>query len=356
VLIDFGQLMRRLPQPFGRRLIASDQGIIQICYLHRLHKEFFEMRSLNLDQLRALQAVADGKSFSVAARRLNLSQPAVSLQIRELERRFGVKLIDRLGKQTHVTPPGRELLVLSERILQECDHAELAMRRFRQGWIGRVRIATTNTALTFLLPPVLRKLSSEHPGIDLHITNLPTRESVEAIIQNRIDLALVSLPVETTQLVVTPLISERMMAIFPADARNVPDEVTPAFVMSQPLLLEHTRAALYDLVMLWLSSQRGQPRVPMHLGTIEAMKSAVASNLGMSIIPEIAVNGREEEIVVRPLNPPLSRTLALIEHRSKRNEPALEIARAAILALRKPARKGSAQASKRPRRRKPAGT
>lgn len=292
------------------------------------------MRSLNLDQLRALQAVADGKSFSVAARRLNLSQPAISLQIRELERRFGVKLIERLGKQAHATPPGRELLALSERILQECDNAELAMRRYRQGWIGRVRIGTTNTALTYLLPPVLRKLSSEHPGIDLHITNLPTRESVEGILQNRIDLALVSLPVETTQLTITPLVSERMVAIFPAGRRDVPEEITPEFAMGQPLLLEHTRAALHDLVMLWLSKTRGQPRIPMHLGTIDAIKSAVASNLGMSIIPQMAVHRREEEIVVRPLNPLLERTLALIEHRSKRSEPALEIVRNAILGLR----------------------
>lgn len=311
------------------------------------------MRSLNLDQLRALQAVVDGKSFSLAARRLNLSQPAVSLQIRELERRFSVKLIERLGKQAHPTPPGRELLALAQRILAECDNAELAMRRYRQGWIGRVRIATTNTALTFLLPPVLRKLSSEHPGIDLHITNLPTRESVEAVIQNRIDLALVSLPVETTQLVVTPLISERMMAIFPAGARDVPDQVTPDFVMGQPLLLEHTRAALHDLVMLWLSSQRGQPRVPMHLGTIEAMKSAVASNLGMAIIPEIALDERDDEIIVRPLEPPLSRTLALIEHRSKRNEPALEIARNALLGLREVAKGASARVLPKRSRRRP---
>jgi DNA-binding transcriptional LysR family regulator len=308
------------------------------------------MRSLNLDQLRALQAVADGNSFSVAARRLNLSQPAVSLQIRELERRFGVKLIDRLGKQTHVTPPGRELLALSERILEECDNAELAMRRYRQGWIGRVRIGTTNTALTYLLPPVLRNLSSAHPGIDLHVTNLPTRESIEGILQNRIDLALVSLPVEATQLTVTPLVSERMVAIFPAGMRNVPDEVTPEFVMGQPLLLEHTRAALHDLVMLWLSTTRGQPRIPMHLGTIEAMKGAVASNLGISIIPQMAVHHREDEIVVRPLNPPLTRTLALIEHRSKRSEPALEIVRNAILGLREGAKKGQSKAPAQRRR------
>jgi DNA-binding transcriptional LysR family regulator len=299
------------------------------------------MRSLNLDQLRALQAVADGKSFSVAARRLNLSQPAVSLQIRELERRFGVKLIERMGKQAHATPPGRELLALSERILQECDNAELVMRRYRQGWIGRVRIGTTNTAFTYLLPPVLRKLGGEHPGIDLHITNLPTRESVEGILQNRIDLALVSLPVETTQLTVTPIMTDEMVAIFPSNRRGAPDEVTPEFAISEPLLLEHTRAALHDLVMVWLSKARGQPRVSMHLGTIEAIKNAVASNLGMSIVPRMAVSRRESEIVVRPLNPPLTRTLGLIQHRSKPSEPALEIVREAILGLREAAKTGA---------------
>ena len=65
------------------------------------------MRSLNLDQLRALMEVVELGSFSAAARRLNLTQPAVSLQIRELERRFGVRLIERLGKQAHATVPGR---------------------------------------------------------------------------------------------------------------------------------------------------------------------------------------------------------------------------------------------------------
>ena len=97
------------------------------------------MRGLNLDQLRTFADVVALKSFSAAAERLGISQPAVSLQVRQLERRFGVKLIERLGKQAHATPPGRELLALSERILQECDNAELVMRRYRQGWLSETR-------------------------------------------------------------------------------------------------------------------------------------------------------------------------------------------------------------------------
>jgi DNA-binding transcriptional LysR family regulator len=103
------------------------------------------VRGLNFDQLRTLLEVVEQGSFSAAARRLNLTQPAISLQIRELERRFGVRLIERLGKQAHATVPGRELVEAARRILRECDHADAAMRRFREGWTGRVHVGMTLT-------------------------------------------------------------------------------------------------------------------------------------------------------------------------------------------------------------------
>lgn len=292
------------------------------------------MRGLNPDQLRALVEVIEQRSFSAAARKLNLTQPAVSLQIRELERRFGVRLIERLGKQAHATAPGRDLAEVARRIFQEYEHAEAAMSRYRDGWIGRVVIGTTNTALMYELPPILRQLVADHPGLDLHVTNLPTRESVEGIIQNRIDIALVTLPVDGQAVRVTPLREEHMVAIFPAGAKEVPDEVTPDYVARQPLLMEHTRGAVHDLVWSWLSRGKATPRVPMHLGTIEAMKAAVASSLGMAIVPRLAVAGRIPGLVVRPLLPSLTYTKALIEHHAKPSEPALEIVRTALLGLR----------------------
>ena len=107
------------------------------------------MRSLNLDQLRALAKVVELGSFSAAARQLNLTQPAVSLQIRELERRFGVQLIERVGKRAHATAPGRDLVEAAQRIFRECELTDAAMRRYRDGWIGRVHIGTTNTTLMY---------------------------------------------------------------------------------------------------------------------------------------------------------------------------------------------------------------
>jgi DNA-binding transcriptional LysR family regulator len=292
------------------------------------------MRSLNLDQLRALLEVVERGSFSAAAQRLNLTQPAVSLQIRELERRFGVRLIERLGKQAHATAPGRELVEAAHRIFRECGVADAAMRRFREGWIGRVHVGTTLTTMIYRLPPILRRVRLDHPGIDLVVTNMPTPSCVESIMRNKIDLALVNLPVEERQLRVTPLCPETMVAIFPLDSRDIPDEITPDYVSRQPLLLEQASSAAYPLVLGWASAQTSSSREPTPLGTVEALKSAVEANLGMAIVPEVAVARHMSDFIVRPLRPPLQRTLALIEHRNKPNEPALDIVRNALLTLR----------------------
>jgi DNA-binding transcriptional LysR family regulator len=147
------------------------------------------MRSLNLDQLRALTEVAALGSFSAAARRLNLTQPAINLQIRELEARWGLRLIERLGKKAHATAPGRELIEHAR------EAAESAMRGLRDGWLGRVHIGSTLKALMYDLPPILRRLRADHPKIELVITNMATRDAVENIIQNTIDFALVTLPI-----------------------------------------------------------------------------------------------------------------------------------------------------------------
>ncbi len=208
------------------------------------------------------------------------------------------------------------------------------MRRFREGWVGRVHVGTTLTAMIYRLPPVLRTVRIDNPGIDLVVTNTPTKYTVENIIRNRIDLGLINLPIENKQVKVTPLCSETLVAIFAAGTRGVPDEITPDYVAQQNLLVEQATSAAHPLVLGWLSGHAAPPRMPTPLGTVEALKSAVASNLGMAIVPEVSVATHRSDFTVRPLRPALSRTLALIEHRNKPNEPALEIVRNALLTLR----------------------
>jgi DNA-binding transcriptional LysR family regulator len=294
------------------------------------------MRSLNPDQLRTLIEVVTLGNFSAAARRLNLTQPAVSLQVRELEQRFGLQLIERRGRRAYPTVPGRELVEQASYILSACENAESSMRRFRQGWLGRVHLATTLTALTYDLPPILRTLCRDHPGVELAVTNMPTRDSVDAVLQNVVDLALVTLPVKGAPLQVTPLRPQVLVAILPADMKEVPDVVTPDFLASKPLIFEHARGAVHALVMNWLGGNVRLQGPPMKIGTIEAMKQCVASGLGISIVPDVAVSGPTPDFIVRPLRPSVPCTLALVEQRGKVDNPALRIVRDAILELRMP--------------------
>jgi DNA-binding transcriptional LysR family regulator len=210
------------------------------------------------------------------------------------------------------------------------------MRRFRDGLVGRVQIGTSLTAMIYRLPPILRGLRRDYPGIDVIVANMPSQDSTERIIANTLDLALVTEAVDHGQLRTTPLLLEAMVAIFPADTRRIPEEIAPEYVARHSLLLlmEQKTSAAHALVMNWLSGAGSLSRQPMSLGTVEALKAAVASNFGMAVVPAAAVAKRTPDLIVRPLRPPLSRMLTLIEHRNKPNEPALDIVRNALLTLR----------------------
>jgi len=289
------------------------------------------MRSLNLDQLRTLQAVIETGGFTAAARQLHLSQSAVSTQIQELEQRLGVKLVERFGKRAFATEAGREVISYAQRIAGETDAIQTAMRRYKSGWIGRARIGTGLTALMYLLPPILKKLRTEHPGLELMVKNITTQAIIDGIGQNALDIGIVTLPIDGAHLEITPLIEEKMVAVLPAGTRGVPREITPSYAAEQSLILEP--GAIHGLALGWLAAGGNAPRPGMVIGTVEAVKTLVAVGLGMSIVPEMAVAGRQTDLLVRPLSPPLTRTLAVVEHRNKPRDRALQIVRDAILEL-----------------------
>lgn len=292
------------------------------------------MRSLNLDQLRTFVEVVALGNFSAAARQLNLTQPAVSLHVRGLEQRFGIRLVERVGRRAYATVAGRDLADQARHLFQDCEAVESMMCRFREGWLGRVRISAGLSALTYALPSALRKIRVEHPGIDLLVNFLSTRDSVDSVMENAIDLALVTLPIKAPRLQITPLRAGKLVAILPVGTKAIPDAVTPRYAARQSLILEHPRGAVQALIMRWLSGQMPLSNQPMLLGTVEAMKSVVSSGLGMSIVPDIAVAEPIPNIVVRPLKPSISSTLALIERPDKESDRALGIVRAALLELK----------------------
>jgi DNA-binding transcriptional LysR family regulator len=127
------------------------------------------MRGLNLDQLRAFVELIERGSFTAAARELNLTQPAVTHQVQELERRFKVTLVERFGKHVYLTQAGEKLIEHARCLLEEEARTQLMMRRFSDGWLGRVRVGTSMTILMYLLPPILRQLKTDHPQLEISL-------------------------------------------------------------------------------------------------------------------------------------------------------------------------------------------
>lgn len=294
------------------------------------------MRGLNLDHLRTFAQVVELGSFSAAAERGGVTQPAVSLQIRQLERRFGVKLVERIGRRAGPTAAGLELLTHIRVIDAALAQAEQAMSAHASQVSGRIRLGTGATACTYLLPSVLADLRRRFPALDIVASTGNTSDMLRGLENNMLDMALVTLPAPGRMFQVNPLMEDEFVAIFPArDAGAIPDVVTPQSLAGLPLVLFEPGARTRRLVDDWFEAAGVAAKPVMELGSTEAMKEIVAAGLGCAVLPKLAVSGagQRDALAVRSLTPRLSRDLALVLRRDKPLSRGLRHLQEALLAL-----------------------
>jgi DNA-binding transcriptional LysR family regulator len=295
------------------------------------------MRSLNLDQLRAFVEVVERGSFTAAAKELNLTQPAVTHQVQELERRFQVSLVERFGKRAYLTQAGEKLIEHARNLLDEDSRTQVAMRRFGDGWLGRVRVGTSMTVLMYVLPPILRQLKTDHPQLEINLKAGLTATTLQMLKINALDLGLCALPIEDPVFETAPLFNDELVAILPAALGRVPKKVTPAFLSQCPLILGSENSALRRTIADWLALAGPPPRPLMEFDNVEAIKSVVAVGLGASIVPSLSLGAGHVAMantLVRPLNPRASRRVGLVRLQGKRGTDGMELVFAALLTLR----------------------
>jgi len=295
-------------------------------------------RELKLDQLRTFATVVAHGSFSAAAARLNLSQPAVSLQVRELERKLGLRLLDRVGKRAMPTAAGHDLLDHARQIEAAVTATVDAMTRHQEGTTGCVRIGTGATACIYLLPPVLRDLKQRFPGLEFAIR---TRNILRDLAENTLDVGLVTLPVTGRMFDITPVLDDPFVAVTAADD-DLPDPVRPAALAARPLVLHEARGNTRRLVDDWFARAGVTPTPVTDLDSAEAIKALVAAGLGCAVLPSTAVRMPEPHLAIatRRLSPPLKRRLALVLRRDKVLTAGLRETVQAIRGLGRPARRG----------------
>lgn len=312
-------------------------------------------RSLNLDQLRTLALVVETGSFSAAAGRLELTQPAVSLQVRQLERRLGARLVERVGRRARPTPVGATLLEHARGIGAAVDGALAAVatqvEQAGGAVSGRVRLGTGATACLHFLPPVLRELRQRHPALQVVVSTGNTADYLRQLEANTTDLALLTLPAPGRALAVTPVLQDEFLAIAGPGLAPLPARVSPARLRALPLVLFEPAANVRTLVDRWFAGEgEARPRPVMELGSVEAIKEMVAAGLGYGIVPALAVTGRAARVDLQAsrLYPRLHRGLALVARKDKPVSRGMRAVMEAIEAAGSPAILRSGPGAHRP--------
>ena len=245
---------------------------------------------MELRQLRYFVAVAEELHFSRAAERLHVVQPAVSEQVRKLEAELGVRVLNRTKRTVSLTEAGAALLTEARRVLQQVEVARLSIHNARDRAASRLRIGYTPASLPTSVPRALRHLAASMKGLETSLESGYGLELVAAVRDERLDAAVVSLPVPTAGLRVTQLGHERAVAAFPVGHRQAArpairlDQVAPERVVVLP---RETNRPFYDAVLAACSNAGLSPSLVETPGSsVEPALLAVASGAGVGLFPE----------------------------------------------------------------------
>jgi DNA-binding transcriptional LysR family regulator len=292
------------------------------------------MKNLNLDYLESFLVVIECGSFSAAAERLQLTQPAVSLQVRQLERSLKATLIERVGRKAQPTAAGVALLAHAEQINAAVASATDAVARHTLGTAGRVRLGTGATACIFLLPPILKELRTAFPSIEITVTTGNTADIARAVEDNTIDIGLVTLPVSGRSFEITPVMNDEFVLIAPRDML-LPSRITPEVLATKPVVLFEPGGNTRRTADEWLARGGVSLKPLMSLGSVEAIKEMVRAGLGCAILPGMAVaaKAKQRDLTVRSLSPKLYRRLAVVIRRDKRLDQGLRKTLSALKAI-----------------------
>jgi len=333
-----GQHLERVRVHLHGRIIAPRDASGKSIVIMMTIRYFLSPMDLRLVHLETLRAVARHGSFSRAARELHLTQPAVSMQVRQLERALGLPLLERVGKRAFPTRAGEVLLAHAGRALRELETGVEVVQQLRGIVAGRVRLGTSASFSIYLLPPALRRFRSRYPKTELTVVTGNAPEIARAVVQNELDVGIVSLPVRERELAVSAFHRHELVAIAPPDRRWPRGRRVKADELArEPLILFEQGATLRRVIDEWFQRAGVAPASPMELNNTEAIKKLVESGLGLSVTSRFSVEDevRARRLTAARLDPPLYRDIGVILRKDKPKTPVLEAFLATLDGLRR---------------------
>lgn len=272
------------------------------------------MIHLSLRQLRYFDALARHGHFGHAAEACSISQPALSMQIKEMEETLGTPLIERGARQLRLTKFGEESARRVCDILRAVDELSDFARASRDRLLGRLRIGMIPTIAPYLLPKVIGNLTNQHPELDIHVRETLTQKLIQELVEGRIDTAIVALPVSEPWLTEVALFSEAFLLVRPAEDRGTPVPSSEKLHEMRLLLLEEGHC-FRDQALSFCKMRPARPREVLDANSLSTLVQMVSAGIGVTLIPEMAlgVETRSASVSVdRFENPQPSRTIGMV--------------------------------------------
>jgi DNA-binding transcriptional LysR family regulator len=262
---------------------------------------------VELRQLRYFVAVAEERHFGRAAKRLRLSQPPLSAQIKGLEEELGVKLFQRSTRQVALTDAGRTFLERAEGILEAVEEAKEAAKGADEGVRGRLEIGFISSATLGLLPPAIRLFRERFGGVEIELRELTSAQQIDALYAGEIRVGLVRLPLRAPGLRFEPLQEESFLVALPSGHPLEALESVPLEAMVDQPLIFFTRQlmpSLHAQIVELFQRVGAFPNVVQHAVHLQTIVGLVASDVGLAILPEPAERLSREGVVYRSLDAP----------------------------------------------------
>jgi LysR family hydrogen peroxide-inducible transcriptional activator len=266
---------------------------------------------MEFNQLRYVCAIADAGSFSRAAEHCHVAQPSLSQQVLKLEKDLGARLFDRLGRSVRLTDAGRAFLPHARNILQQMDEARTGVEDKRTEVRGSVSVGVIPTIAPYLMPQLVAAFTRKYPEAKLRMVEETTPVLVESLRDLSIDLAILSLPLRHKEFELFPLRTEPLYAVLPKDhpragARNL----SLKDLRGEPFVVLRDGHCFRDISIAACTRARVNPRVAFESGQFSSLLGMVAAGVGVSLVPEMAVDRNSRCSFVRITDARASRTIA----------------------------------------------
>ena len=241
---------------------------------------------MDLRQLEIVRRVAETGSFTAAARALNVSQSAVSRQVLQLEEELGEPAFLRLGRKVRLTTAGQSLLDLSRRVLADINDTTRGIRDEQQSPSGTLHLAGGMTVCLHVFPAVLKEFRRRQPRIDVKLTTGSTSQLIERLRTGALDVGLLTLPVEGSDLVQVPAIREELLLVLPPSHRLAKKRwIAPADLHKQRSVLFERGSSTRRVIDEMFRAYDILPRIVMETENVEILKALTMIGMGLTIVP-----------------------------------------------------------------------